>query len=640
MRLLKSCKHLLVAATMVVLCLPSLALDPDQLEQLSDTHFQQPGQNNLANAVVIVAYQGDTLFARGYGLANPTNGMVVSPTDSLFRIGSTSKLFTWLAVMQLVESGLLDLETDIGAYLDFELNDTLVLGPDDLDPGTVTLTHLMTHTAGFEDYPDTLFRLDPDQHLSLSNYVKRHQPQRLYPAGAVTAYSNYSSALAGYIVERISGQPFEEYVREHILRPLGMHRSFFEQPVPRAFQTRLVVPARYHQGEWLTGQFEYMPIAAGAMSTTAEDMSRFMLAMLEPERLEAAGVLKATTARALRKRQFSQDDALGGMAHGWMEAEVNGERVLFHGGGTLLFDTGLYLLPERHTGVFVSYSGGNYLTHVHFFQALMDAFYPAPAGPADLPLPDSGAAERAQALVGEYHQNRRSVTSSEKLVSLMMGPLLIETDEQGDLRLHQGGTVLHYREIEPGRYRNLEGDRFRDYFGTLDTLVFSKDPHGRALLAAGGPMTYIKAPWYETLTFNAVSIGLTTLFMLLSVVFFVSRGLWRLIQKDRRSQTQRCLSFLTGSFAFGWLLLLASILVTGAPDPLYQLPAAAFDPEPWFDHLIWIPRALVGLGLIWLLGHALLARKAALSISALLHTWFFGGFVVFVIAWLWHWNLI
>ncbi|MCH8532569.1 MAG: beta-lactamase family protein [Saccharospirillum sp.] len=620
--------------------LVALAVNPQALEPLADRHFQPSEPPMLPHAVVSVVHQGETRLLKAYGLEDPSGIRATSAEQTLFRIGSTSKLFTWLAIMQLAEAELLDLDADVQTYLDFELNQKLVAGARDLEPGTITLAHLMTHTAGFEDYPDTLFRLNPDQHLPLSDYVRQHQPQRIYPAGQITAYSNYGSALAGYIVEHLSGLAFEDYVRQNIFQPLGMTQSTFEQPVPLAFQVNLAVPARRYQDEWLTGQFEYMPVSAGAMSTTAADMALFMLAMLEPERLEAAGVLRQATLMTMRERQFSQDDALGGVAHGWMEADVNGERVLFHGGGTLVFDTGLYLLPERNSGVFVSYSGGNFLNHAQFFQAFMDAFYPDLADDTALPDARTGAAERAQALVGEYHQNRRSLTSSEKLVSLMMGPLLIEADAQGDLRVHHSGQVSTFREIAPGRYTNLDGDRFRDYFGTFGRLVFSTDPQGRTLLAAGGPMTYSKAPWFETLAFNAVGIGFVTLFMSLSLVVFAVQGLRRLARKQPMEPTQRRLRWLTIAFAMGWLLLLISTLTTGQPSPLYQLPVAAYDPKAWFDHLIWIPRLLIGIGVVWLLSHILLAQKAFLTRAQWFYVSLFGLQVIGVLAWLWHWNLV
>ncbi len=622
-----------------LLGLQALAVSVDALESLSDRHFHPDEQSLLPHAVVSVVQAGEPLILRGYGPVDPNGNGEVSAEETLFRIGSTSKLFTWLAVMQLVEAGTLDLDADIRTYLDFELNSRLVSGAG-ADPGIITLTHLMTHTAGFEDYPDNLFRLDATQHLSLAEYVRRHQPQRLYPAGSITAYSNYGSALAGYIVERVSGQSFEDYVRRHIFEPLGMDSSTFEQPVPRALESRLAVPARWHQGEWLRGQFEFMPVSAGAMSTTAVDMTRFMLAFLEPQRLEAAGVLRETTALAMRERLFSQDEGLDGVAHGWMEATVNGERVLFHGGGTLLFDTGLYLLPERDTGVFVSYSGGDFRQHARFFQAFLDAFYPAPASEAALQLPGPDAVERARALAGEYHQNRRSVTSSEKLVGLMMGPLLIEAEEQGDLRVHHLDEVLEFREVAPGQYRSLAGEQFRDYFGTLGTLVFSTDAQGRTLLAAGGPMTYTRAPWYETRAFNAVSIGLVSVFMVMSLLTFAVQGLWRRIRRRAVAPLYRGLRGLSIGFALGWVFLLVSILITGQPSPVYQLPLAAYAPEPWFDHLVWIPRLLIAVGAVWLLSHLLLARRAGFTKARWIYASLMGLQIVFVATWLWHWNLL
>ncbi len=184
----------------------------------------QLGSNDIAGAVVVVVKDGQVLFAKGYGYANVEARKPVSPDDTLFRVGSVSKLFTWTAVMQLVEQGRIDLDADVNRYLDFKIPEAF--------GQPVTVRHLMTHTAGFEDSLQGLFGSDPKQTADLRALLLAHPPARIYAPGTTPAYSNYGALLAGYIVQRVSGEDYATYVQRHILAPLGMAHATASQPLP------------------------------------------------------------------------------------------------------------------------------------------------------------------------------------------------------------------------------------------------------------------------------------------------------------------------------------------------------------------------------------------------------------------------
>jgi CubicO group peptidase (beta-lactamase class C family) len=209
----------------------------------------QMDAHHIPNAAAVVVSGGEVLYIKGFGQANLETGHPVDPESTLFRIGSTAKLVTWTAVMQLVEQGLLDLDADVNQYLDFQIPSTVLSQPGEVAP--VTLAHLMTHTAGFEAYPDQIFRLTPESLLPLDQYVRQHLPERAFPPGEIAAYSNYGTALAGYIVERVSGQPFAAYTEENIFAPLGMKHSTFRQPVSAELAGNLAHPYRYVDGAYL-----------------------------------------------------------------------------------------------------------------------------------------------------------------------------------------------------------------------------------------------------------------------------------------------------------------------------------------------------------------------------------------------------
>ena len=156
------------------------------------------------------------LFTRGYGKADVKNDEPVVADETLFRIASTSKLFTATAVMQLVEQGKVDLDTDVNDYLkDVKVPDTYPGRP-------VTLRGLLTHTAGFEEHFTGSEARTAAEVVPLGKYLAEDMPARVRPPGEITSYSNYGMALAGHVVEEVSGESFDRYVKENIFNPLGM----------------------------------------------------------------------------------------------------------------------------------------------------------------------------------------------------------------------------------------------------------------------------------------------------------------------------------------------------------------------------------------------------------------------------------
>src|SRR5918997_750745 len=181
-------------------------------------------RGDIPGAVVVVVKDGQVLTQRGYGFANVAKRQKVDPRTTLFRPGSISKLFTWTAVMQQVEQGKLNLDADVNQYLDFKIP------PYQGRP--VTLRQIMTHTAGFEEQVKDLITTEQDAAVPYDKLLKRWVPDRVYAPGTTPAYSNYATSLAGYIVARVSGQPFDQYLERNIFAPLGMSRSTMRQPLP------------------------------------------------------------------------------------------------------------------------------------------------------------------------------------------------------------------------------------------------------------------------------------------------------------------------------------------------------------------------------------------------------------------------
>ncbi len=216
---------------------PDGPTDPAELETFLDSVLTaQLEEEHVAGAVVAVVKDGRLFFSKGYGYADVEHGIPVDPQTTLFRIASITKLFTWTAVMQLVEQDRLDLNADVNTYLDFRIPATLGDGDEDDEDASrlapITLAHLLTHTPGFEDRVFETVVEDSADLMPLGEWLASHIPTRVRPPGELTAYSNYGTALAGYIVERVSGLPYEQYVAQNILAPLGMTHTTAQRPLP------------------------------------------------------------------------------------------------------------------------------------------------------------------------------------------------------------------------------------------------------------------------------------------------------------------------------------------------------------------------------------------------------------------------
>ncbi|MDR7381639.1 serine hydrolase domain-containing protein [Promicromonospora iranensis] len=418
----------------------------------------------IAGGVVTVVDDGEIVTTRGYGYADTgTTGGEAVPVDAertLFRPGSVSKLFTATAAMQLVESGDVDLDTDIAAYLDFDV-------PRSFD-GPVTLRHLLTHTAGFEERLAGLIGAG-DTSPVLRDELAEEPPEQVYEPGTVPAYSNYGNSLVGYIVERVSGVPFEEYVERDILTPAGMTSSTFAQPLPDALRDR--ISQGYATSADAPGPFEIVGTPpAGALTASAPDMARFMLAQLgEPG---TGSILEPRTldlmhAPALDESLLGNLAAASRMTLGFFDESRNGHRIIGHGGDTNYFHSHLQLYPEERTGVFVSLNstGSSTLATLELRDAVLhgftDRYFPADAAPVPSTVDEGTATEHAAIAEGSYVAARGM--QSTFLASLeAFSATQITAREDGRLLITPGplsDSPALYEEVEPWVWREVDGQR-------------------------------------------------------------------------------------------------------------------------------------------------------------------------------------
>jgi CubicO group peptidase (beta-lactamase class C family) len=404
---------------------------------------------DVAGAVVVVVKDGQILASKGYGYADVATKKPVDPKTTLFRPGSVSKLFTWTAVMQMVEAGKLDLDTDVNTYLDFKL-------PARAD-GPITLRHIMTHTPGFEEQIKELIVSDPKYLKPLARYAREATPQRIYKAGSTPAYSNYATALAGYLVERVSGESFDDYVDHHIFDVLGMKYASFRQPLPA--QLAPFSSSGYALGSQPSKPFEVVVAApAGSLSASGEDMAQFMIAHLADGEFGGQRILKAETAQMMHSTPTDMIPPLNRMELGFYEQDYNGHRIISHGGDTQFFHSYLHLLLNDHVGFFVSVNSagrpGEGLRGP-LFESFMNRYFPAPHELK--PLDEATAKAHAALVAGAYENSRRPETNFFSIVGLL-GVVKIENNGDGTITL----PMLKGANQAPRRYVEIAPFVWRD----------------------------------------------------------------------------------------------------------------------------------------------------------------------------------
>ena len=418
--------------------------------------------SDIAGAVIVVVKDGQILTARGFGYADVDKRTPVDPLRTLFRPGSVSKLITWTAVMQQVEQGKIDLDADINTYLDFRI------AAHGAKP--ITMRELMTHTAGFEEAVKHLIVYDKGDYKPLGPLLKSWVPRRIYDAGATPAYSNYATSLAGYIVERVSGQSFNDYIEQHIFAPLEMKSASFRQPLPAALAPRMAT-GYSTPGEPSLG-FEIVNSApAGAMSASGADMANFMIAHLQGGQFKGRRILSAASAAAMHDRSLdkvarsSLIGPLNRMELGFFETNVNGRDVIAHLGDTEAFHTSLHLFMREGVGLYLSLNSGgragaSNTLRAAVFHDFADRYFPftgAPDGRVEAEL----AKRHAQMMRGAWQNSRRSESNFFALFGLL-GQVKVDTGPEGELvipaLLGPNGRPREWVEIAPFVWRDRNGE--------------------------------------------------------------------------------------------------------------------------------------------------------------------------------------
>lgn len=424
---------------------------------------------DIAGATVSIVKDGKLLLAKGYGYADMKTRAPVLAESTMFRVGSISKLTVWTAVMQLVEQGVLDLDADVNAYLDFKIPATFAK--------PVTLRHLMTHRGGFEETLKALGAQNKGT-VDLAKYLHDHLPAQLFEPGTLPGYSNYGAALAGYVVQRVSGSPFETYAEDNIFKPLGMKYSTLRQPLPKDLAPHMSSGYRLASDDAMP--FEIInAYPAGSQSSGAVDIAKFMVAHLSEGALANARILRPETVTLMHDTVTALDPRQNGSALGFYEQSRNGLRIISHGGDTIAFHSALYLIPSEKLGFFVSYNSAgrdNTSPRAGLWLSFLDRYYPHVPPPAAA-LKDKSIGE---AVAGQYITTRRAESTLLRMMSIA-SPAIVTVNDDGTIEC----SLLLGLNGKPRKWEPLSKTEFRDVRGQ-DKLIFKPDRDGTMLMLTSG----------------------------------------------------------------------------------------------------------------------------------------------------------
>ena len=482
---------------------PAGPTDPAELETFIDglmaAHMRS---REIPAATIAVVKDGKLFFAKGYGYQDREKMIPVVADRTLFRPGSTSKLFTWTAVMQLYERGQLDLDADVNTYLkDFKIPATY--------PQPITMKNILTHTPGFEDGSlGFLIVKDSSGLMPLRKSLALHIPERVRAPGTWSSYSNYGAALAGLVVENISGIPFDEYIEKNIFEPLGMEHSTFREPLPKNLAPEMAVGYKWKDGLFVPAYFEFISNfgPAGALSSTSTDMAKFMIAHLQLGRYGDHHILEETTARLMHSRLYAPDPRLPGMDYGFYESDVYGQHIIGHAGDTNFFHSELALFPEHDLGIFVSYATHGGHARSELIEAFVKRYFPTPD--TALPKPPEDFAREAAKFAGKYRFTRHNWSTIEKILTLPL-VLTVSVTKEGTLALSGlFEAPLQWVQVAPSLFRQIDGPL---------ELGFTEDKAGRVthMVISNWPfMPTYRIEWYTNPTLNYVLVFLAVLLCL------------------------------------------------------------------------------------------------------------------------------
>ncbi len=585
----------------------------------------------IPGVVVSIVFRGELVVCEGYGYSNVRTQSRVNPKTTQFQIGSIGKTMTAIAVMQQIESGRLELDRDVNQYLPFEIPNTIE------EP--LTLRAILSHRTGFEDSPFKGFMYrDATKVPDMEAYLASHIPRRVFPPGEVSTYSNYGVALAGYMVQRVTGVPFAEYAENRIFHPLGMRSTTYREPLENGGPMDLVpgpdtdIAVGHHKGandKPFAEPYIFLSHIApvGSVISTGEDMARYMMALLQGYELDGHSLLSpesAITERLYRDRLGATD-----IAHLMFDGRYGGHKIRTHSGGSTNIKSNMALYPELDLGVFVwvNADDGGSLTADTLHKSIVDTFFINQSKQTSHLEPSLDTS--LERYTGRYQTTNRSYSRVDKLAQAGEG--IVELDSDGRLRVTRNGTTGVFVEIEDGVLQRVAGELLDGVKLPIERLYAETDARGEVVSLSIPVADIHKISFFESRGF-LVYTSLAAF-----VVAMSNLGLW-----FWRRRSQVCLSRLNkAAVRLSYALSVAVLVAVGL---LARLLVESITPTDlivnWpgrFEPVLYATTLIAAIGVVCiplLVWQVITSRQLAFSIR--MHDALFC--VVFVVT-IWALNL-
>ncbi|HEX5412653.1 MAG TPA: serine hydrolase domain-containing protein [Terriglobia bacterium] len=495
--------------------------NPKEVQAFFDRFFaSEMPRWHIPGAAIELVKDGQVVFSKGYGYADLERQIPVNPQQTVFRVGSVSKVFTATAVLQLVQRGKLNLNANVDQYLtNLKLHNPY--------PQPVTLAELLTHSAGLDASVVGIAAKIPAQVTPMGEFLARKMPPVVMPPGKIYSYSSFGVTLEGYLVQKLSGEPFDEYMDKHILLPLNMRDSSFQLTPQLA--AHLATGYDYHRGRYAPQPIDYFNIApAAGLYSTAADMAHFLIAQLQDGQYDGSRILSECSAREMHRRQFTDDPRLAGRTFGFYERFVNGRRAIGHGGNIRGFASLLMLAPKEHVGFFLAFNRDESRFEDSLINSFFDRFYPEVGGEAP-PDPVRLSTSELRKVIGSYRSNPYSRRTFEKLITLYW-QFRITANADGSLEFH------YPHDYKPSaRWTPLAPDYFL-CSGGQGHAVFDRDSGGNVVHLFTDRDSFEKLPWYGVASFQVALVKALMLILVSGCFWWPLHALIRRLRSRRSGQ--------------------------------------------------------------------------------------------------------
>lgn len=480
------------------------------MEATWDKFFQQEMEAFGVAGAIMVAVQGDeVLFSKGYGYADLEKRAPMDPHTTILRSGSIAKTLTATALFQLAEQGKINLDADVNTYLTgFKIPATF--------PEPVTARHLINMVGGFDTRWVGIRASSLEEIIPLEEYLTQHMPPRVLPPGRYRRYNDHEVALAGYLVQVVSGMAYQDYVREHIFEPLEMRGSSIYLPDTQLPRAARGYPVGGGAEDAYPLHYYYLNTAPGAgFNTTAVDMAKYLIAHVQLGRYKqgdgiAVRILEEETALELHANGFSHHPMLLGQANSFDEMFYNGQRYLRKSGGAPGMQNSLVLLPSEGMGFYLFTNTDGFALRNHWTQKVVETYLSdgksaaglanqAPAGNAEINPAD---------YTGVYRElsDETSQTTIVQAQALLNPDLWLEVKANPDGSLNVGGR--HHTPVDPVLFRNTTSGGY---------TAFELDEAGEARFLFQARFPYQKVSWIETPSVQ-IAILVTSLLVFIVVL--------------------------------------------------------------------------------------------------------------------------